>query len=135
MTIVKKNYRLLCRFLAGVLLIGVCMSCTEKEDELAVLKRYLVGVWETVPAATSSTKSLTIHFQPDRTVEDYFFLTGNFYYLVSPTELAFIPQDSMKGSVYKISFNPDGTITIYNFVNGTVTCEIKNITFKKKSVN
>lgn len=132
MTIVKKNYRLLCRFLAGILLIGICMSCTEKEDELSVLKRYLVGVWETVPTAEYRAEGLAIEFKSDRTLGEYFFLTGNFYYLVSPTELAFIPQDSMKGSVYKISFHPDGTITIYDFVNVMITSEIKNMTFKKR---
>lgn len=132
MAIIKKNYHLIYRLLASLLLFALCISCSDQDDELPALKRYLVGVWEAVPTSEYRAGELTLHFQPDRTVEDYFYLTGNFYYLVSPTELAFIPQDSMKGLVYKISFNPDGTITIYNFVNGMVTCDIKNITFKKK---
>lgn len=132
MAIIKKNYHLIYRLLAGLLLFNLCISCSDQDDELPALKRYLVGVWEAVPTSEYRAAGLTLHFQPDRTVEDYFYLTGNFYYLVSPTEIAFIPQDSMKGLVYKISFNPDGTITIYNFVNGMVTCDIKNITFKKK---
>lgn len=132
MDIVKKKYRTICRWLAGILLVSMCMGCSEKEDELLVLKRYLVGGWEVVPTAEYRTEGLTIEFKPDRTLGEYFFLTGEFYYLVSPTEIAFIPQDSMRGRVYKISFNTDGTITLYNFVDGTVTSEIKNMTFKKR---
>ncbi len=132
MAIIKKNYHVIYRLLAGLLFLNLCISCSDQDDELPALKKYLVGVWEAVPTTEYGTEGLTLHFQPDRTVEDYFFLTGNFYYLVNPTEIAFIPQDSMKGRVYKISFNPDGTITIYNFEDGTLTSNIKNITFNKK---
>lgn len=104
----------------------------EKEDLLAELKATLIGTWQVIPTDEYKPyKDLIIEFKADNTIDLYFPHRGNTYYLISETELKINWKEITRNDIYKISFNKDQTITIYNFDDGTTSEVEKNITFKK----
>lgn len=101
-------------------------------DPLDEWRTRLIGTWQAIPTDEYKPyKDLIIEFKADNTIDLYFPHQGNTYYLISETELKINWKEITRNDVYKISFNKDQTITIYNFDDGTTSEVEKNITFKK----
>lgn len=133
-TIKKKPTRFLYRWLFWICLASIGIGCDKKEDKkevpLTEFEARLVGMWKVVSTPEYSSSNV-IRFNPDHTIEYYVPLVGDTYRVTVPTEIVFIQKETLKEYVYDFTFNEDGTITIYNFVDNSATSYVKNVTFKK----
>lgn len=117
-----------------VLLISITIlpACEEKQDPLFQLKSTLIGTWQAIPTEEYKPfRDLFIEFKANNTIDKHPTFLGDIYTLISETSLDVRWEDGRGGYTYEISFNKNGTITIYNFEDASITQIEKNITFKK----
>lgn len=133
-TIKKKSSRFLFRWVLWICFACIWIGCDKKEDKkevpLTEFEARLVGTWKVV-ATPEYSSSNVIRFNSDHTIEYYVPLVGDTYRVTVPTEIVFIQKETLKEYVHDFSFNKDGTITIYNFVDNSAASYVKNITFEK----
>ena len=115
-------------FKLGVLLFVLIGSGCEKEDDINVSN--LIGTWiEKAPYNDGICD--TIVFRKDNSIGNYFPLEEYEYNLSTNDTLKFFNNE--KSALIKCYFEMKNSneLTIYNFVDNSITKKIKNISFSK----
>ena len=127
----KRNYKqLLLPLLLTVLVLVGGGGCGDDEDyEGEYLK--LIGSWKAIESTSNMPISDMLIFQKNGWIDAYEPIVGWSYHLVSDSEIKFQDPTGEKKIICKFVFDNDSTLTIYNFVNGYLTADLKDVTFLK----
>lgn len=109
-------------------LIGAGCQKDFSNDEVKI---QLLGIWIEKEVCNDGICD-SILFKDDNTIELYFPFEGWIYHLPSDDSIVFVDQTDSLYLGFNFTLKDDNELIIYNFIDRSISQEIKNITFKKK---
>ncbi len=122
-----KTLQFRCLFIITCLFLSIGAGC-DKDDEMTSCDK-LIGKWVEEDPLLYDGISDTIVFTKNNIVEKHFFFKGWMYEAKECDTITFTHLDDKFEK--KIEFISDDKIIFYNFIDRSLTNEIKNITFIK----
>ena len=110
--------------LISIFLIGVC--CSKKDSES--LKDKLVGTWVERNPEMFDGISDTLVFTDDFSVRKHFYFNG-WKFNLNNDSISFHKEGEIKNFLF--SYNNLNELIIYNFLDRSITSQVKNIYFTK----
>lgn len=126
----NKYKQLILPFLLLLLVLVGSGGCSDDEDYEAEYSK-LVGSWKAIESTSNMPISDILIFQETGLIDAYEPIVGWSYHLVSDSEIKFQDPTGEKEIVCKYAFDNDSILVIYNFVNGYLTEDLKDVTFLK----